>query len=310
MSFIIEEYIRDLKVRGYRDRSLEGATQQLHHFTHWLINQGILDITDVTKQKMEQYRKHLTEKRNTKTGNPLSPQTINEYLTGVKGHLKWLYKKGLIAQDPSAHLEYLKVPKKLPGLVLTDRQIKKLLNHPDLHSPLGYRNRAILELLYSTGIRRNELMGLNIEDIDFSGGHIRILQGKGGKDRIVPIGKIAIQYLENYIKGIRPLLIGTAKNERALFISERSRRLSDSGINEIIRIIGKQTDIEGLTPHVFRRSCATGMIRNKANPYYIKEILGHESLDSLAPYLKLTITDLKEVHSKCHPRERQMTEDG
>jgi len=304
----LEEYTNYMKTR-YTASTVMGYRRLLEEFRRWAERRGLDGVTDLTENLIEEYRGYVINLK-TFEGKPLAVRTINIHLTSLALYSRWLKRNGHIAHDITEELEYLKGPKKLPGLVLSDSEIRKLLASCDLHETCGYRDRAILELLYSSAVRRMELLNLDTDDLDLEGGLAKIRQGKGQKDRIVPVGRTAVLYLENYLKGIRPILINRRlapdrDEERALFINAIGKRLGRMGLAHLVRKAAKRAAIhKPVTPHVFRRSCATGMIRNKANPYYVKELLGHERLDSLEPYLKLTITDLKEVHRKCHPRER------
>jgi len=170
----------------------------------------------------------------------------------------------------------------------------------------GYRNRAMLELLYSTGIRANELLRLNLADID-QVHKTALINGKGKKQRMVPIGKTALRYLETYIRAVRPFLIKN-NSEKALFLNSQGNRLSYERFRCIVLTVSEQAGInEHVTAHTFRRSCTTELIRSGANMYHVKELLGHESLDTLKHYARLTITDLKKTHRKCHPREKDLS---
>jgi len=163
----------------------------------------------------------------------------------------------------------------------------------------------MLEVFYSTAIRRAELRSLNIDDADYQSGFLRVNSGKGDKDRVVPIGKIACRYLENYIKGVRPELVKGNKT-KALFISKKSGRISKNLAGEMIDKYVKCSGIrKRVTCHTFRHSCATHMVRNKAGLRHMQEMLGHSSLNTTQKYIQLTIVDLKEAHRKYHPRERE-----
>jgi len=159
-------------------------------------------------------------------------------------------------------------------------------------------------VFYSTGIRRNELINLRLPDIDYHGGFVRVNSGKGSKDRVVPIGKIACRYIENYVKGVRPMLVKDP-TDNYLFLTVNGTRMSKNRVWELVKIYSKKTKIKkNITPHTFRHTCATLMLKNKANIRHIQELLGHASLDSTQVYTRVSIADLKEVHAKCHPREK------
>jgi integrase/recombinase XerD len=183
-------------------------------------------------------------------------------------------------------------------------QVKKLLGVIDTTAPDGYRDRTILELLYSTGIRVGELIGLNCEDVDYPNTTM-LVNGKGDKQRVVPIGRTALRYLESYTKAVRGFLVRNPA-EPALFLNGHGERIKRFTIAQHLHRYAARAGLDvNVTPHTFRRSCTTELIRSGANFYHVKELLGHESLDTVRHYAKLTIQDLKATHAKCHPRERK-----
>ena len=170
---------------------------------------------------------------------------------------------------------------------------------------LGYRDRVIMEVFYSTGIRRKELINLKLSDVNYPQGYLRINQGKGNKDRVVPLGSIACKYLENYIKGVRPELCGHNHLEE-LFISRRHGPINPDSIGHLINKYRIKAGIKKrVGSHTFRHTVATHLVRNRANLRHVQEILGHKSLNTTQKYIQLTITDLKEAHRKYHPREQE-----
>jgi len=276
----------------------------LDHFAQFLNEMGIISIQDITKDHIANYQKEVFYQLNRK-GQQNLPQTQNNYLKTVKSFTAFLKKEGYIQRDPAKEIAYAKTPQMLPRTILTQNEVKKLLKQPDTHAPLGYRDKTILELLYSTGIRRNELLNLKPQDIDYERGFLRINRGKGNKDRIVPLGRIASKYLENYIKLVR-IDLRRKKDSEFLFLSLRGRRLSEPTLKAMINKYTKKARInKHVSPHVFRHTCATHLIQQKANIRCVQEILGHKSLDTTQKYTQITITDLKEAHQMCHPRERE-----
>lgn len=198
-----------------------------------------------------------------------------------------------------------KLGDRLPKNILTKEEIKKILQAPNTSIHTGIRDRALVETLYSTGIRLSECINLNVYDIDYEGGHLRVNSGKGAKDRIVPLGKIASQYVQNYITGVRRLQLESGEDPGWLFLSKSGNKLCEDAVRDLIITATRRAGIEKhVTTHTFRRSCATEMIKNNANIMHVKEILGHEDISSTQRYAKLTIMDLKEAHRKYHPREK------
>jgi len=201
-------------------------------------------------------------------------------------------------------LRPVKEPVFLPGSVISHEQMRRLLGTVATDTPEGYRFRTMLEVLYSGGMRIAELLGLDLGDVDFAGGTAKVL-GKGRKERIVPLGRTAVQYLEGYLKAVRPLQAG-ATGERAVFVDGSGRRFPYYTFLRLVHAAARRAGVPAnVTPHTFRRSCATELLRGGANMYHVKELLGHESLDTLKHYARLTITDLKREHQRCHPRERE-----
>jgi len=161
-----------------------------------------------------------------------------------------------------------------------------------------------MEVLYSSGIRIAELLGLDLGDVDSGNATAKVL-GKGRKERIVPVGRTALQYLEGYIKAVRPIAVG-ASAEKAIFVNNQGQRYPYYTFLRQLHIYAQRARVPvNVTPHTFRRSCTTELLRGDANMYHVKELLGHESLDTLKHYAKLTILDLKKEHKRCHPRERE-----
>lgn len=261
------------------------------------------DIRDITEDHIKEYRRFRHYYQNRFKRND-SPRVQNRHLISIKMFFRYLKKEGFIVSDPAEDIPYAKEPKKLPKAALNNKEMKKLLRQPDKKTVTGYRDRTILELLYSTGIRRSEILNLKLDNVDYDEGYLRINQGKGNKDRVVPIGKIACHYLETYIKGIRPLFAGANKTE-VLFLGRLGKTLSRNGLADMIAKYAKRSGLEKhISTHTFRRSCATGMIKNKANIMHVKDMLGHNCMETIQKYCHLTIVDLKEEHKKCHPREK------
>lgn len=298
-----DKYREHLTVLGYAKSTINGHIFSLNRFFKYLMDQNVDKIAAVTKEMIRDYQTHLFEEINFK-GDPNSVCTQNNKLKVVKAFFRFLAEYDYLAGDPAKDITYAREPQRLPRSILTPSEAKKLLHAPDTKTVLGYRDRTILEVLYSTGIRKEEVNNILLTDVDYKEGFIRINQGKGKKDRVVPIGKIACRYLENYIKAVRPSLIRDPYNNH-LFLSMKGNRLSKNIVWEIVKRYAKAAKLKkNISPHTLRHTCATLMLRNQANIRHIQELLGHASLDSTQVYTSVSITDLKEVHSRCHPREK------
>lgn len=301
MNELLQDYLEYLKSLNYSNRTIQASTYICLNFILYLKNQNVNNISELKKSHLLEWQKHLSRQLNQKA-LPIKPRTINFKITGAKGFLKYLSKKGYVLESIPHILQQVKEPQMLPLGVFTNDELIKIIDKIDTTTPMGYRDRTIVELLYTTAIRANELITLNLDSIDFTNTTATVF-GKGSKERVVPIGKTALKYLENYVKAIRPFILN-GNETKALFISIRKQRMGYANLLRIIHKYADETDIdENVTPHMFRRSCTTELIRNGANLYHVKDLLGHESLNTLKHYTKLTITDLKTTHRLCHPRD-------
>jgi integrase/recombinase XerD len=234
----------------------------------------------------------------------LKPATINSIVKSVRPYLALLYDYGYLRRPLEKHLGYVKEPQLLPTSVLTHAQVRKLIRKIDTNTTAGIRDRAAIELLYSSGLRIGELEQLALHDLDLERGIARVV-GKGSKERYVPIGKTALRWLLSYIKGVRPFML-KGNGTKAVFLNTHGNPLTQHVLRDRIRAYGRMLGLDiPVTPHTFRRSCTSEMIKSNANLYHVKQLLGHEKLDTLNRYAKLDITDLRKTHERCHPRERE-----
>jgi len=299
----IDELEQSLKIRNFAKRTIDQTCWKIEKFTAYLKQNNIFNIDMITKKIIRSYQVELYQIINTK-GIQNSVGHQNNMLSSVRRFTRFLYERDYIVSDPARDIEYAKIPKALPKSILTPTEARRIIHAPDIKTVLGYRDRVILEVLYTSGIRKEEVNRLVLNDVDYHDGILKIENGKGGKDRIVPIGRIACRYLENYIKSVRPELIKDPYNNH-LFLSLKGNRLSKNMIWELVKKYAKKAKIKkNVHPHTFRHTCATAMLKNKADLNTIRKILGHASLNTTQIYTHLNITDLKAVHKKCHPREK------
>jgi len=294
------------RYRGLRSspHTIARIKTALRMFVNYLEDEHRVRTPDaLTLAHIEAFQAHLST-RLTKSGLPLKPRTINSVVKGVRPFLEMLYEHGLLRRQLARHLHYVKVPDLLPASVLTHAQVKKLMRKIATTTPVGIRDRAALELLYSSGIRIGELESLTLQDIDLERGVARVI-GKGRKERFVPIGKTAVKWLSSYIRGVRPFLLTGYRECEAVFINQAGRALSQHTLRDRVRDYGRQLGLEiRITPHTFRRSCTSEMIKSSATLYHVKQLLGHKSFETLNHYARLDIADLRKTHERCHPRER------
>ena len=299
----IDELEQYLKIRNFAKRTIDYTCWKIEKFTAYLKQNNIFNIDMITKKIIRSYQIELYQRLNAK-GIQNSVGHQNNMLSAVRQFTRFLYERDYIVSDPARDIQYAKIPKTLPRSILTKTEARRIIHAPDIRTALGYRDRVILEVLYTSGIRKQEIIQLILNDVDYHDGILKIENGKGGKDRIVPIGRIACRYLENYIKSVRPELIKDPYNNH-LFLSLKGNRLSKNMIWELVKKYAKKAKIKkNVHPHTFRHTCATAMLKNKADLNTIRKILGHASLNTTQIYTHLNITDLKAVHKQCHPREK------
>lgn len=300
---LINDYTEHIRALRFGKDTIRKSRENLLRFSTWLKEKFQVETIDrLRSDHLKRWHGSLLSLR-TKGGYPLKSTSINRHIITIRGFMNYLAQGGYVPYKFLTVLVYLKEPQRLPGSVLTHAQVKKLISRIATNSQEGYRDRAMFELLYTSGIRVGELLGLDVERIDVKN-RTALVDGKGNKQRVVPIGKTALKYLESYITAIRPFLVRD-KAEKALFLGRDGRRLSYQIFRRIVIYAANRAGLDAhVTAHTFRRSCTTELIRSGANMYHVKELLGHESLDTLKHYAKLTITDLKKTHEKYHPREK------
>ncbi len=223
-------------------------------------------------------------------------------LSTMREYFRWMTRRKYLPFNPASELEMPRVPKRLPRAVLTAEEAERILSVPDITTVVGLRDRACMEVLYSTGMRRSEVSGLKIADVEFENGTVFIEQGKGRKDRIVPIGRRALSWLRRYLDNSRPALV-TDEDDGRLFLSAVcGMPFSVHAVTKMVTDYRKRAGIEKRgSSHIFRHTTATLMLENGADVRFVQEMLGHSSLSSTQIYTHVAIAKLKEVHERTHP---------
>jgi integrase/recombinase XerD len=233
----------------------------------------------------------------------LESRTVARNLVTMRNFFRFTLVQEFRTEDPSLNLESPKIRRSLPGYLRLE-EVERLLAQPDDKQPLGLRDRAMLEVLYSTGLRVSELVGLRVMDMDRAAGCVRCI-GKGNKERIVPIGKKAIALVERYLRDARPKLLGNAKqaNVTTLFINRRGGPLSRVGVWKILSAYGRQAGMRmGLTPHMLRHSFATHLLERGADLRSVQLMLGHSDISTTQIYTHVVEERLKQIYKAHHPR--------
>ena len=306
---LMDEFISGRKARNISPMTLKSNVSQTGIFIRWLAERySVTKPEELRSLHFHEYQKHLSEKRTSK-GHLLMPRSINKAVECVRTFIEYLGRESYVPARLHESIDYVKVPDLLPTSVLLHEQVKKMVECIDDSSPLGYRDRAILEMMYSNGVRATELLTLDVNKIDFRNG-TAIIMGKGSKERVVPIGKTALKYLETYITIVRPYIVKDP-GETTVFLNPNGSALNYAVLRKLVKFYAAKAGLPShVTPHTLRRSCTTELLRGGAGMYHVKELLGHTSLDTLKHYARLTITDLRKTHEKCHPRERDNKDDS
>jgi len=302
----ITGYLDHLAARGYAQGTRYWHASYLRQFCAWLEKRDLSGPMEVTAAHVAAYQVHLKTEHRTPRDTPLAESTYQSHLAAIAGFFKWLEKSGWILINP-APVERRKKPKpfKLPR-VMAEEEALRILDSCPINTPVGLRDRAMLEILYSTGLRRSELIRLDVREFSPERGELAISQGKGKKDRVVPLGDYALTFTQAYLKLVRPWLVGSP-DEEALFLNSRTgERLDGETVAYLVKKAIRRAGVKKhVTPHTFRHSMATHMLRNKADLRHIQAILGHASLESTQVYTHLAFEDLKAAIKRAHPRGRR-----
>lgn len=229
-----------------------------------------------------------------------SPRSLSRYLSGIRQFYRWLLREGVLKDDPSALIESPKLGRSLPK-ALSEDQVSALIEAPDISTALGLRDRTMLELMYATGLRVSELVSLELTRINLNQGVVRI-QGKGGKERLVPLGEEAISWLQNYMNDARPELMGQSQCPE-VFVTQRKTGMSRQAFWYMIRRHAQKAGIERkVTPHMLRHSFATHLLNHGADLRVVQLLLGHSDLSTTQIYTHIAREGLKRLHASHHPR--------
>lgn len=298
----MRRYLESLRVRNYSDRTIINREKYIERFLFWSEGRGITRPVQVTKPVLDRYQRHLFHLRKA-DGKPLAFRAQESHLVALRGYFSWLTKQNILLSNPASDLELPRQEKKLPRDILTLEEVQLILDQPDIDSPFGLRDRAILEVLFSTGIRRGEAVRLGIMDVDQSRGTMRV-QGKGKRERTVPIGEQALVWLDKYLLESRPKIL-TLPDDGAMFLTHFGERFAIESFTHVVKRHIVAAGIEKLgSCHLFRHTAATLMLEGGADIRYIQEMLGHVCLGTTEIYTRVSILQLKKVHDATHPSAR------
>ncbi len=280
--------------KGLSGNTLISYESDLKRFAEYLESKNINGFSDAETSDISGFIKFLGELG-------LSAASRTRYLSSIRSIYRFLFSTGKVDKDISEKVDIPKSKRKIPD-TLTYEQITKIIEAPDITKPAGIRDRAMLEILYACGLRVSELTGLKQRDVIKDAEIIRVF-GKGSKERIVPIGKSALDWIEKYIRRSRPFLMKTGNPVENLFLNQRGGSLTRMGVWKIIDKYSRQEKIEAnVHPHVFRHSFATHLLEGGADLRAVQEMLGHSDISTTQIYTHIDRDFIREVHRSFHPR--------
>ena len=291
------DYIADYRTwlqeeKHASDNTLSSYLRDINQFKTWLLGAGSPDLRRVKKDTINEYMLYLS-------GAGKSPATITRCTASLKSFYAYMLGRGAVKTNPAKNIAALKVERKCPE-ILTSKEVELFLEQPKCVDEKGYRDHAMLELLYATGIRVSELIGLDVGDVNLAGGFIRCRSKT--RERIIPLYRTAIKALRDYMTDIRPRII-SGPDEQALFVNMNGGRMSRQGFWKIIKYYQEKAEIsKDITPHTLRHSFAVHLLENGADLRSIQEMLGHADISSTQIYAHIINKHLKDVYQKAHPR--------
>ena len=303
----IELFIEEGRTRELSPRTLQLRRLLLGRFAHYCELHHVDDVRDVELQTILDYRRWLSHRKKA-GGGPLDLGYQNRHIRLVRLLFRLLYRRTLIMGDITANLPELHEPRKLPRGIMDKDQVMKLLQQPYMTTPTGFRDRTILEVLYSTGLRGGELCRLTLYDLDLQARMIRVL-GKGRKERVVPIGKVACSYLAEYLKAVRPLLLAD-RQSALVFLTAQGTGYNTHLLWVMIKRYRDKAHLpDNITTHSLRHTCATELLKGGASIRHVQELLGHADIATTQIYTHVVQTDLKKAHARTAPSERRQPVD-
>jgi integrase/recombinase XerD len=304
---LVVAYLGHIQVRHFAASTIGVRERLLRLFVEWAEERAVRDGAQVSAGVVERYQRWLYHQYRRADDRPLTISAQRNRLEALVGFFSWAVKAKHLPANPAADLDLPREMKGLPRFVLNRTQVAEILAQPDLSTPKGLRDRALLELMYSTGLRRTELAGLKLYDIERERGLLLVREGKGRKDRYVPLGQGTLAWVERYLADSRPGLV-IEPDAGFLFVNITGERLSPTGLGYEMR---QYIQAAGITQrgscHLFRHAFATHLLEAGCDVRFIQEMLGHESLETTAIYTRVTLGVLKAMHARFHPSESRVT---
>jgi integrase/recombinase XerD len=297
-----EGFLDELRARRASASLLTQTSRTLSRLSSHLRAKRVSDLSQIEERHLVSFARRLRDSK-TPRGTPLSLSSQASYLQPVKSLFAFLERRGLLLRSPAADLVIPRASP-LPRATISEGQAARLMEAPSQETSTGKRDRAILETLYGMGMRRGECARLDVADLDLDAGTLLVRDGKGRKDRMVPVPGRAAAALGAYLRDVRPRLVEDP-TEPALFLTAWwGHRLSEISISFLLRRHAKAAGIGKVHPHALRHACATHLLRGGADVRHVQAILGHKKLETTGLYTRVVIEDLREVFVRSHPRDR------
>lgn len=302
LEVLMREHLRSLQVQNYSEFTVRGREGHIQFFLDWLKERGVTHPIEVTRPVLERYQRHLFYYRKT-NGEPLSFRSQHARLVPLRVWFRWMTRQNHILHNPASELELPRLGRSLPKVLLSAAEVEHVMNGCDVADPIGLRDRALLETIYSTGMRRLEMVRLKLYDLQLDRGLLLVNQGKGSKDRYVPIGARASAWLRLYIEEARPKL-AIEPDDMTVFLTAQGEPFNRDHLTWTVRerIVAANTGKVGAC-HLLRHTMATLMHENGADIRHIQAILGHEDIRTTQIYTQVAIRALQQIHSATHPAE-------
>jgi integrase/recombinase XerD len=309
----MEEHFEWMLVTGYSADTVRARRQAIRKFIAWADERGLADPREITKPMLDRYQRFLFYYRKPEgsrnEGAPLTISMQYQYLAPLKTWFRWLSREHHILANPAADLDLPKQPKRLPRSVPSVQEVEAVMAEAEPGTAQGLRDRALLETLYATGLRRMEAAGVGVYDVDLQRGTLWVRHGKGGRQRVVPLGERAVAWLDKYISEARPQLLAT--DTQALFLTDYGEPMRADHVSEKVKRYMRFAGVDKVgATHLLRHACATHMLEGGADIRFIQEMLGHANIETTEIYTHVSIDKLIAVHRATHPSRLQRHRDS
>ena len=300
LACLLERYLLWMATHHYAAGTVDLRRGIASRFIRWCLDRNVTRPAEVTDAMIQRYQRHLYFFRKP-DGQPLSISSQSHSLTALRSWFRWMQRERLLDHNPTAEVQLPRGERRLPRHALSVREVEAVLAQPDVKEPLGVRDRAMLETLYSTGLRRAELLALQLTDLDRERSLVLVRCGKGKKDRFVPIGPRALAWIDKYLAEVRPQLV-QGESTPVLFLTRTPRHMHPNHLSALVRRYFEAAGLDYAGAcHLFRHCAATLMLENGADIRFLQAMLGHDSLRTTQIYAHVSIAKLSEVHRRTHP---------